>query len=81
MNADVTIPLDKTEEHAEYQTWADHQIANGYSQAEAYQHFEEWGEEDRYFSLEEELTALSTAGLQASCIWRQAPSTVTAATN
>jgi len=79
VNADVTIPEDEAERRAEYQAWAAHQVANGYTETEAFQHFEEWAEEDRYFSLEEEQSALTRAGLRASCVWRQAPSTVTVA--
>ena len=79
VNADVMIPADPAAGAAEYRAWADHQVASGIAEEEAWAHFEEWAEEDRYFSLEEELGALAEAGFEPECTWRLAPSTVIAA--
>jgi hypothetical protein len=49
-------------------------------QARAFQHFEEWSGEDRYFSVEEELDAVGRAGLVASIPWRIDPGTVVVGT-
>jgi tRNA (cmo5U34)-methyltransferase len=42
--------------------WADHLIAHGDSRAQAFARFEQWAQEDRYFSLEQELGFLRAAG-------------------
>ncbi|MEZ4588467.1 MAG: class I SAM-dependent methyltransferase [Gemmatimonadales bacterium] len=76
-NADATIPAGEAPSKATYQQWADHMVASGIEEGRAWQHFAEWAGEDRYFSLEEELDAMTDAGLTASCAWRLGPSTVT----
>jgi len=76
-NADATIPAGEAPSKATYQEWANHMVASGIEEGRAWQHFEEWAGEDRYFSLDEELAALTDAGLRASCAWRLGPSTVT----
>lgn len=75
-NADVTIPSDPAARQADYEVWAAHLVASGIPEGRAWQHFEEWSDEDVYFSLEEELDALRSAGLDAECLWRTTPSTV-----
>jgi len=77
VNADATIPQDPEAARAGYQAWANHMVASGIPPDRAWEHFEEWATEDRYFSLEEELDAIAAAGLEASCPWRLGPSTVT----
>lgn len=74
--ADITIPADKTGADATYRVWADHQVANGFAEEQAWRHFEEWSGEDRYFSLDEELSSLRDAGLLAEVRWQQGPATV-----
>jgi SAM-dependent methyltransferase len=80
VNADVTISAGDAVRRAEYRTWADHLVASGIAEEQAWAHFDEWAEEDRYFSLDEELGALAGAGFEPRCTWRLAPSTVIAAT-
>lgn len=79
-NADVTIPGDPAGRRLIYRQWADHLVASGIPEERAWQHFAEWAGEDRYFSLEEELTALRSVGFRADCPWRLGPATVTVAT-
>lgn len=79
VNADVTIDEDDELGRGEYRAWADHLVSCGIEEEQAWRHFEEWSDEDRYFSLAQELEALQAAGLEARCAWRQAPSTVIAA--
>ena len=75
-NADITIPKEAPRNAASYRFWVDQLVAAGIEERRGWQHFEEWSGEDRYFSLEEELEAMTAAGLEASCPWRFGPSTV-----
>ena len=79
VNADVTIPADAALAKQAYRGWADHLVASGIEEEQAWRHFEEWADEDRYFPLEDELAALAQAGLEAACPWRVGPATVTVA--
>src|SRR5438093_564213 len=77
LNADVTIPREPDAAAAAYRRWADHMVTNGIPETEAWRNFDSWGSEDRYFSLEEELAALGSAGFQEpECLWRLGPATV-----
>ena len=76
VNADVTMPEAGPQRAADYATWAAHLVACGITEARAYQHFEEWSDEDTYFPLDRELQAMGEAGFDAQCVWRQTPSTV-----
>ncbi len=80
VNADVTVPDDDAQRTAAYKTWADHLVAHRITRADAKAHFERWADEDTYFSLEEELAALSKAGFEAKCVWQQDVSTVVVGT-
>src|SRR5206468_254591 len=74
LNADVTIPGDPEAGAAAYRAWADHMVASGIPEAEAWRNFDAWDSEDRYFSLEEELEALRQAGFPApACWWQNGP--------
>ena len=76
VNSDVTMPEAGPQRAADYATWAAHLVACGITEARAYQHFEEWSDEDTYFPLDRELLAMGEAGFDADCVWRQTPSTV-----
>ena len=76
VNADVTMPGADPDRAADYATWAAHLVACGINEAQAYQHFDEWSDEDTYFPLDRELRAMREAGFDAECVWRQTPSTV-----
>ena len=80
VNADITMPSASDARRADYETWAGHLTACGIPEQRAWEHFEEWADEDVYFPLEEELAALLDAGLVAECVWRVTPSTVIRAT-
>lgn len=77
--ADITISSDLEDAQAEWEVWANHQVSRGFTKEQAWQHFDDWAEEDRYFSQDEELTALRGAGFDADTVWRAEPSTVLAA--
>ena len=76
VNADAAVPTHGKEKERLYRYWARHLVASGIPEGRAWQHFEEWAEEDSYFSLTEELAALSAAGFDAHCVWREGPSAV-----
>ena len=76
VNADVTMPADPGERQADYRIWASHLVASGIAEDRAWEHFEEWSGEDFYFPVEDELSALASAGLEAECTWRLTPATV-----
>jgi len=75
-NVDVTVSADPEERPRCYKVWAQHLITCGIDEQRAYRHFEEWAEEDTYFSLDEELAAMQEAGFEARCVWRLRPNTV-----
>jgi tRNA (cmo5U34)-methyltransferase len=80
VNADANMPSDPAERDALYRHWADHLVASGIEEARAWEHFEEWSEEDTYLPLEEELSALRTVGFQARQVWSDGPIGVVVAT-
>ncbi len=75
-NADCVMPLDPAERSSLYRGWADHMVARGIAEARAWEHFEEWAEDDTYFSLEQEIEALDAAGFTATCVWQEGPMAV-----
>jgi SAM-dependent methyltransferase len=79
VNADITMPTTTEERRATYEEWAEHLVANGIRRADAFAHFAAWADQDRYFPLEDELTAIRSAGFRAECVWRQGVSTVVTA--
>ena len=79
VNADATMPVEPDARDAVWRGWADHMIACGIDERQAFAHFEEWAEEDTYFPLEEELGALRAAGFAADCVWREGGMTVVTA--
>lgn len=76
VNADVTIGADPAERERSYGLWAEHMVSRGIDERQAYRHFDEWAEEDTYFPLDEELTAMREAGFRAKCIWQRCPNTL-----
>jgi tRNA (cmo5U34)-methyltransferase len=79
VNADATMPADEAGRQAAFDAWAAHMARSGIDDAQARGHFAEWSGEDTYFPLEDELRALSAAGFDARCVWRDEPSTVVVA--
>ncbi len=78
VNADAVMPADAGEQEAVYRLWADHMVAGGIAEARAFEHFEEWAEEDAYFPLQDELAAMRAAGFKAECAWHEGPVAVIA---
>ncbi len=76
VNADATMPEDRSARQEIFREWADHMIASGIEEERAWQHFEEWAEEDTYFPLERELAAFRASGFEPRCSWRCGPSSV-----
>ncbi|MDH5588927.1 MAG: class I SAM-dependent methyltransferase [Gemmatimonadota bacterium] len=76
VNADVAIPAEEPERARAYRAWADHLVASGISEEDAWRHFEEWSGEDTYFPLPDEQRALAEAGFDARVEWRCEPATV-----
>jgi len=72
VNADATMPADPEGREACRRLWVDHMMACGIEEARAFEHLEEWSEEDTYFPLDEELAAMRDAGFDAECIWHEA---------
>ncbi|MEE2637025.1 MAG: class I SAM-dependent methyltransferase [Acidobacteriota bacterium] len=73
VNADANMPTSRSERECIYRYWADHMVACGIPEARAWQHFDEWADEDTYLPLETELTALARAGFEAECVWNDGP--------
>ncbi len=78
VNADATMPRAPAARKATWRAWADHLIAHGIDEQRAFEHFREWSEEDTYFPLEDELSAMEAAGFAAECTWSEAGITVIA---
>ncbi len=72
VNADATMPAEPAAAEAAWRAWADHLVSHGIDERRAFEHFEEWSEEDTYFPLEDELAAMAAAGFEAECVWREA---------
>jgi len=80
INGDAIVPTSKALSDALYRRWAGFLMSFGSTEAEAYRTFEEWAKEDRYFSLEEELDMLRSAGFrEVDLRWRMGPVSVTVA--
>lgn len=77
LNGDATIPLDKNLRSATYGVWTEFMKSNSMTEDEVQRHFNDWSKEDTYFSLPEELSALTSAGFpHPECVWKNGPMTV-----
>ena len=74
--ADATMPSDPDARHEQFQAWAAHMTDHGIDEARAWQHFEDWAEEDTYLPLEDEVASLEAVGFTVSVPWRQVASTL-----
>lgn len=79
VNADVTMPAHEPARSAAFAGWADHLVSCGIARAEAFDHFAAWADEDTYFPVDAELSALAEAGFDARCVWQEGVSTVVSA--
>ncbi|MCI0707547.1 MAG: class I SAM-dependent methyltransferase [Ignavibacteriae bacterium] len=76
-NGDSTMTPESRTQKAIYQQWLEFMGSKGIPEQEARQHFANWADEDKYFSLDEEFVMLKKAGFQhPECFWRYAPMTV-----
>ncbi len=76
VSADVMMPAEGPERDAEYRAWIDHNVDQGIPEAQAWDNFALWAEEDTYYPVETELELLAEVGFTARCTWRAAPSTI-----
>lgn len=76
VNADATMPTEAEAREVLYRAWVDHMVASGISEPDGWRHLEEWAEEDTYFPLEEEMAAMTEAGFDTECVWRNGPMAV-----
>ena len=76
VNADVALPDGNDDREGAWRAWADHQVAHGIAEDQAWANFEAWAEEDTYFTLDEERTALESAGFVFDVAWRKGPMAV-----
>ncbi len=73
VNADAYLPVDPTERDRLFRYWADHMVASGIGEERAWQHFEDWADEDTYLPLDAELEALTRIGFDAASVWSDGP--------
>jgi SAM-dependent methyltransferase len=73
VNADVNMPHAEVERDRLYRHWADHLVWSGISEARAWEHFDEWSEEDTYLPRDAELEVLRGIGFSAECVWTDGP--------
>lgn len=74
---DATVSADRRIAALTYDSWAASMAAHGIPDAEARRLFGEWGKEDRYLPLHEELRLLAEAGFEdPECFWRRGPMTI-----
>ena len=70
------MAAEPTARDATWSAWADHMVRQGITRERAFEHFEEWSDEDTYFPLEDELAAVTSAGFDAECVWCEVGMTV-----
>jgi tRNA (cmo5U34)-methyltransferase len=79
LDADASIPAAPPLADRTWRRWAAHLVAHGDTEPEARARFVDWAKEDRYFSVDEELSALRAAGFAfAEVIFRAGPARVIA---
>ncbi len=77
LNGDCTMSQQKHIREAESLYWTQFMTSQGMTHDEVQRHFAEWAEEDKYFSIFEELGALREAGFsQPECFWKHGPMAV-----
>ena len=80
VNADANMPVDAAKQRADYRTWAAHLVTSGISEDRAWQHFQEWADEDTFLPIEDELSALRAVGFDAVRVWQSVPISVVKST-
>jgi tRNA (cmo5U34)-methyltransferase len=78
LNLDAAVTEDPRLNKLVFDRMAARMGDHGITAAEARGHFASWAEEDRYFPLEAELSALREAGFdEVECFWRRGLSSIT----
>ena len=76
-NGDATMSHNAQSAREMYRIWGEFMRGHGISEEESQRHFENWSDEDRYFSLAEEFDALASAGFaHPESFWKYGPMTV-----
>lgn len=76
VNADAAVSADSVEREVTFRGWVGHMVSQGIEESQAFEHLTKWGEEDTYFPIKDELSALASAGFEAECVWRHGPMAV-----
>ena len=76
VNADAAVSSNPEQRKVTLGAWVRHMASRGIEEHDAYLHLESWAEEDTYFPLEDELSAVADAGFKAKCAWRNGPMSV-----
>jgi len=80
LNIDAAVTEDRRLNQLMFDRMAARMGDNGITDAEARHHFAAWAEEDRYFPLDTELSALRQAGFdEVECFWRRELCAITCA--
>ena len=79
VNADAAVPAEPAAREAVMGVWVDHMVSSGIEEAQAYENLALWAEEDTYFPLEVEISALESVGFDAECAWHHGPFAVVVA--
>ena len=76
VNADAAVSADSAQRELTFRGWVGHMVSQGIEESQAFEHLAKWGEEDTYFPINDELSALASAGFEAECVWRHGPMAV-----
>ena len=79
VNADATMPNEEQPRRTRYRAWVDHMKSRGISEERAWQHIDNWSDEDTYFPEALEVRALESVGFRVTVSWREVISTVVVA--
>jgi tRNA (cmo5U34)-methyltransferase len=77
VSADATMPESASLAGPLRRRWAAHLVANGDTEAQAFERFAQWAIEDRYYGLDEEIEMMKEAGFtEVDVRWRLGPTSV-----
>lgn len=80
VTADAMLPRDRGLAAHVWAAWTAHLVSGGDTEAQAQARFDEWATEDRYFSIEEEISMMREGGFSsAEVTWRAGPIAVVVA--
>ena len=77
VNADAMVPDATPLATPLRRRWAAHLVANGDTEAQAFERFAQWATEDRYYGIDQEIEMMREAGFaEIDVRWRLGPTTV-----